>query len=270
MARVENGRGPDHQPPRSLSATDLPSRPRPAASTSGGRHRTLESSKAGAHRPGRRALRGYESAIPRRLRRGSRRICSRRGARPAARQSQACAFTRPIAAFMRAASGDRPARSSRGDAVHPQGAHRAEKNARAYYRALIAQAGKDRKKVRARSPPNRPSFSSKRERASAATTTARTVHGFCAARLTEARAVARARSSPTPAAFEAENHAPERSAAPPRPARSPSRPRRRAAGGRSRPRPGRADLDRRTALDRRLVRPRQLPRLPSRGSPACG
>lgn len=90
----------------------------------------------------------------------------------------------------------------------------AEKNALANYRALIAQAGKDRQKVRAIAA-EQASFSSKRSEL-CFDYDREDVHGFCSARLTEARAVA-LRAQLNPAAFEAENNAPERKPTPPRP-----------------------------------------------------
>lgn len=92
----------------------------------------------------------------------------------------------------------------------------AEKNALANYRALIAQAKGDRQKIRAIAA-EQASFSSKR--AEQCTDYDREeVHGFCSARVTEARAVA-LRAELNPTAFEAENIAPERKPAPrPRPA----------------------------------------------------
>ena len=90
----------------------------------------------------------------------------------------------------------------------------AEKNALANYRALIAQAGKDRQKVRAIAA-DQASFSSKRSEL-CYDYDREDVHGFCSARLTEARAVA-LRAQLNPAAFEAENNAPERRPAAPRP-----------------------------------------------------
>lgn len=90
----------------------------------------------------------------------------------------------------------------------------AEKNALANYRALIAQAGKDRQKVRAIAA-EQASFSSRRSEL-CADYDREDIHGFCSARLTEARAVA-LRAQLNPSAFEAENNAPERKPAPPRP-----------------------------------------------------
>ncbi|MFN3890783.1 MAG: hypothetical protein ACK4MV_10340 [Beijerinckiaceae bacterium] len=90
----------------------------------------------------------------------------------------------------------------------------AEKNALANYRALISQAGKDRNKVRAIAA-DQASFSSKRAE-QCYDYDGEEVHGFCSARLTEARAVA-LRAQLNPSAFEAENNAPERKPAAPRP-----------------------------------------------------
>lgn len=91
----------------------------------------------------------------------------------------------------------------------------AEKNALANYRALIAQAKGDRQKIRSIAA-EQASFSSKR--AEQCTEYDREeVHGFCSARITEARAVA-LRAQLVPATFEAENDAPERRPTPrPRP-----------------------------------------------------
>ncbi|MDP2356282.1 MAG: hypothetical protein Q8M31_09525 [Beijerinckiaceae bacterium] len=92
----------------------------------------------------------------------------------------------------------------------------AEKNALANYRALISQAGGDRQKIRAIAA-EQASFSSKRAE-QCSDYDREEVHGFCSARVTEARAVAlRAQLNPT--AFESENNAPERKPPPrPRPA----------------------------------------------------
>jgi hypothetical protein len=91
----------------------------------------------------------------------------------------------------------------------------AEKNALANYRALIAQAGGNRQKVREIAA-EQASFSSKRSE-QCYDYDREDVHGFCSSRLTEARAVA-LRAQLNPAAFEAENNAPERKPAPqPRP-----------------------------------------------------
>ncbi len=94
----------------------------------------------------------------------------------------------------------------------------AEKNALANYRALISQAKGDRQKIRAIAA-EQASFSSKR--AEQCTDYDREeVHGFCSARVTEARAVA-LRAELNPTAFETESNAPERKPAPrprPRPA----------------------------------------------------
>ncbi len=89
----------------------------------------------------------------------------------------------------------------------------AEKNALANYRALIAQAKGDRQKIRAIAA-EQASFSSKR--AEQCTEYDREeIHGFCSARVTEARAVA-LRAELNPTAFDTENNAPERKP-PPRP-----------------------------------------------------
>jgi hypothetical protein len=90
----------------------------------------------------------------------------------------------------------------------------AEKNALANYRALVAQAGGDRQKVRAIAA-EQASFSSRRSEL-CFDYDREDVHGFCSARMTEARAVA-LRAQLNPAAFEAENNAPERKPPPPRP-----------------------------------------------------
>ena len=90
----------------------------------------------------------------------------------------------------------------------------ADKNALANYRALISQASGDRQKVRAIAA-EQASFSSKRSE-QCYDYDREDVHGFCSSRLTEARAVA-LRAQLNPAAFEAENNAPERKPAPPRP-----------------------------------------------------
>lgn len=96
----------------------------------------------------------------------------------------------------------------------------AEKNALANYRALVAQASKDRQKVRELAA-EQASFSSKRSE-QCFDYEREDVHGFCSARLTEARAVA-LRSQLNPSAFDAENNAPERKPPPPRP-RPPQQP----------------------------------------------
>lgn len=83
----------------------------------------------------------------------------------------------------------------------------AEKNALANYRALISQAGKDRQKVRAIAA-EQASFSSRRAE-QCYDYDGEETHGFCSARVTEARAVA-LRAQLNPSVFEAENSAPER------------------------------------------------------------
>lgn len=95
-----------------------------------------------------------------------------------------------------------------------------EKNALANYRALVSQATGDRQKVRAIAA-EQASFSSKRAE-QCAEYDREDVHGFCSSRLTEARAVA-LRAQLNPAAFDAENNAPERKPPPPRP-RAPQQP----------------------------------------------
>lgn len=96
----------------------------------------------------------------------------------------------------------------------------AEKNALANYRALVAQAGKDRQKVRAIAA-EQASFSSKRAE-QCYDYDGEDVHGFCSARLTEARAVALRAQLVNPAAFEAENSGAARPPAPPRPRPQPN------------------------------------------------
>ena len=96
----------------------------------------------------------------------------------------------------------------------------AEKNALANYKALIAQAGKDRQKVRAIAA-EQASFSSKRAE-QCYDYEGEDVHGFCSARLTEARAVALRAQLVAPAAFEAENSGAAKPPAPPRPRPQPA------------------------------------------------
>lgn len=81
----------------------------------------------------------------------------------------------------------------------------AEKNALINYRALVAQAGGDRQKVREVAA-EQASFSSKRTE-QCYDYDGEDTHGFCSVRVTEARAVA-LRAQLNPAAFEAENSAP--------------------------------------------------------------
>lgn len=81
----------------------------------------------------------------------------------------------------------------------------AEKNALQNYRALVAQATGDRQKVRAIAA-EQASFSSKRSEL-CFDYDREDVHGFCSARLTEARAVA-LRAQLIPSTFEAEQRAP--------------------------------------------------------------
>lgn len=89
----------------------------------------------------------------------------------------------------------------------------AEKNALANYRALISQASGDRQKIRTIAA-EQASFSSKRAE-QCSDYDREEIHGFCSARITEARAVTlRAQYNPT--VFEAENDAPERKPPPPR------------------------------------------------------